>query len=102
MTLFLKRADGFWAYQLAVVVDDATQGISHIVRGSDLLDSTARQIYLQGLLDLPTPIYMHIPVVNNDKGEKLSKQTGALGFDLGEADLLLKRYCQQRNFYNFK
>lgn len=84
----LKRADGFWAYQLAVVVDDGEQDISHIVRGSDLLDSTARQIYLQRLLDLPTPNYMHIPVVTNDKGEKLSKQTGALGFDLKETNLL--------------
>ena len=94
----LKRADGFWAYQLAVVVDDAAQGISHIVRGSDLLDSTARQIYLQGLLDLPTPIYMHIPVVNNDKGEKLSKQTGALGFDLGETDLLTEALLPAAQF----
>jgi glutamyl-Q tRNA(Asp) synthetase len=78
----LKRADGFWAYQLAVVVDDAAQGVTHIVRGADLLDSTARQIYLQRLLRLPTPIYLHVPVVVNQHGEKLSKQTGALELDL--------------------
>lgn len=77
----LKRADGFWAYQLAVVVDDADQGITHVVRGADLLDSTARQIYLQRLLRLPTPLYLHVPVVTNEHGEKLSKQTGAAPFD---------------------
>jgi glutamyl-Q tRNA(Asp) synthetase len=77
----LKRADGFWAYQLAVVVDDAEQGITDIVRGGDLLDSTARQIYLQRLLDFPTPRYLHVPVVANDRGEKLSKQTGARGLN---------------------
>lgn len=77
----LKRADGFWAYQLAVVVDDADQGITHIVRGTDLLESTGRQIYLQRLLGLPTPSYMHVPVVMNEVGEKLSKQTGALALD---------------------
>ena len=73
----LKRADGFWAYQLAVVVDDADQHVSHVVRGADLLDSTPRQIYLQRLLRLPTPHYLHVPVVTNELGEKLSKQTGA-------------------------
>ncbi|MEO0314090.1 MAG: hypothetical protein RI928_546 [Pseudomonadota bacterium] len=78
----LKRADGFWAYQLAVVVDDAEQGVTDVVRGADLLGSTARQIYLQGLLQLPTPRYMHVPVVNNADGEKLSKQTGATPLDL--------------------
>jgi glutamyl-Q tRNA(Asp) synthetase len=77
----LKRADGFWAYQLAVVVDDADQGITHIVRGTDLLESTGRQIYLQRLLGLPTPSYMHVPVVLNEVGEKLSKQTGATALD---------------------
>jgi len=74
----LKRADGFWAYQLAVVVDDAQQGVTHVVRGADLIDSTARQIYLQRLLGVPTPHYLHVPVVRNALGEKLSKQTGAL------------------------
>jgi glutamyl-Q tRNA(Asp) synthetase len=78
----LKRADGFWAYQLAVVVDDAEQGVTDVVRGADLLGSTARQIYLQGLLRLPTPRYMHVPVVNNAAGEKLSKQTGATPLNL--------------------
>lgn len=78
----LKRADGFWAYQLAVVVDDADQGITHIVRGTDLLDSTARQIYLQRLLNIPTPQYLHVPVVVNELGEKLSKQTGARELDM--------------------
>ncbi|QAU35568.1 tRNA glutamyl-Q(34) synthetase GluQRS [Janthinobacterium sp. 17J80-10] len=80
----LKRADGFWAYQLAVVVDDADQGITHIVRGADLLDSTPRQIYLQRLLRKTTPSYMHVPVVTNDAGEKLSKQTGALALNVNE------------------
>jgi glutamyl-Q tRNA(Asp) synthetase len=73
----LKRADGFWAYQLAVVVDDIAQGVTDIVRGADLLDSTPRQIYLQRLLGAPTPRYLHVPVVRNSNGEKLSKQTGA-------------------------
>jgi glutamyl-Q tRNA(Asp) synthetase len=82
----LKRADGFWAYQLAVVVDDAAQGVTHIVRGADLLDSTARQLHLQSLLALPHPSYLHVAVVTNADGEKLSKQTGAQALTLGESD----------------
>ncbi len=78
----LRRADGFWAYQLAVVVDDADQQVTDVVRGADLLESTARQIYLQRLLQLPTPRYLHVPVVANALGEKLSKQTGATALDL--------------------
>jgi glutamyl-Q tRNA(Asp) synthetase len=77
----LKRADGFWAYQIAVVVDDADQQVSDIVRGADLLESTARQIYLQQLLGIPTPRFLHVPVVVNGIGEKLSKQTGAVALD---------------------
>jgi glutamyl-Q tRNA(Asp) synthetase len=84
----LKRADGFWAYQLAVVVDDAAQNITDIVRGADLLDSTPRQIYLQQLLGYPRPRYLHVAVITNPEGEKLSKQTGALAFDRGDNDLL--------------
>ena len=73
----LKRADGVFAYQLAVVVDDAVQGVTDVVRGEDLADSTARQILLQRLLDLPTPRYLHTPLVLTGDGAKLSKQTGA-------------------------
>jgi glutamyl-Q tRNA(Asp) synthetase len=84
----LKRADGFWAYQLAVVVDDAEQGVTDIVRGADLLDSTPRQIYLQRLLGVPTPRYLHVPVVRNANGEKLSKQTGAVAVEAGVPALM--------------
>ena len=78
----LRRADGYWAYQLAVVVDDGDCGISDVVRGADLLDSTARQIHLQRLLGLATPRYLHVPVLLNGRGEKLSKQTGAPALDI--------------------
>jgi glutamyl-Q tRNA(Asp) synthetase len=80
----LKRADGYWAYQLAVVVDDAEQGVTDVVRGADLIDSTPRQIYLQRLLGVPAPRYLHVPVVRNAAGEKLSKQTGAVAVQPGD------------------
>lgn len=78
----LLRADGLWAYQLAVVVDDAAQGITHVVRGQDLADNTARQMVLQAALGLPTPQYLHTPLVLGANGEKLSKQNGAMALDL--------------------
>lgn len=78
----LRRADGLWAYQMAVVVDDAEQGITHVVRGEDLADNTVRQILLQRALGLPTPQYLHTPLVLGANGEKLSKQNGALALDL--------------------
>ena len=81
----LRRADGQFAYQLAVVVDDAAQGVTEVVRGADLLDSTPRQIYLQRLLGLATPRYLHVPVAVDARGEKLSKHTGAQA--IGEEDL---------------
>jgi glutamyl-Q tRNA(Asp) synthetase len=73
----VKRADGLFAYQLAVVVDDAFQGVTHVVRGADLLWNTPRQIYLQTLLGLQTPVYAHVPLIPNAAGQKLSKQTRA-------------------------
>lgn len=78
----LRRGDGFWAYQLAVVVDDADQGITHVVRGADLLDSTERQIYLQHLLGYDTPVYCHVPLRLLASGKKLSKQNSAPAIDL--------------------
>ena len=87
----LKRADGLWAYQLAVVVDDADQGITHVVRGADLTDNTPRQILLQRALGLPTPVYRHTPLVLGANGEKLSKQNGALALDLSDPVAALNR-----------
>jgi glutamyl-Q tRNA(Asp) synthetase len=85
----LKRVDGQFAYQLAVVVDDAAQGITNIVRGADLLNSTTRQIYLQQLLGYTQPHYMHIPIVTNELGQKLSKQTLAAPILVSEASMTL-------------
>lgn len=94
----LKRRDGHYAYQLAVVVDDAFQEISHVVRGSDLWVSTPRQCYLQSLLELPTVNYLHFPVILGDDGHKLSKQTFASAVDDSRACdnlLLALRFLNQ-------
>ncbi|MGJ7904544.1 tRNA glutamyl-Q(34) synthetase GluQRS [Lysobacter sp. 1R34A] len=80
----LRRADGYWAYQLAVVVDDAAQAISDVVRGADLLDSTPRQILLQAALGLPTPRYAHLPLLLDAQGRKLSKSDAARPVDAGD------------------
>ena len=80
----LRRADGLWAYQLAVVVDDAAQGITDVVRGEDLSDNTARQIVLQHALGVPTPRCLHTPLVLGPNGEKLSKQNGATALELSD------------------
>jgi glutamyl-Q tRNA(Asp) synthetase len=83
----LRRADGLWAYQLAVVVDDAWQGVTHVVRGEDLADNTPRQIHLQRALGLPLPRYLHTPLVRAADGEKLSKGHGAKAIVPGTAAL---------------
>jgi glutamyl-Q tRNA(Asp) synthetase len=96
----IKRRDGLFAYQLAVVVDDAEQGVTHIVRGADLLDSTARQIYLQLLFGFITPQYLHVPIVTNDAGQKLSKQTLAPGISATDAVTIIEaalRFLGQAN-----
>ncbi|PKO44796.1 MAG: tRNA glutamyl-Q(34) synthetase GluQRS [Betaproteobacteria bacterium HGW-Betaproteobacteria-3] len=80
----LQRADGYFAYQLAVVVDDAAQGVTDVVRGEDLADNTPRQILLQRALALPTPRYLHTPLVRGANGEKLSKQNGAQALDTSD------------------
>ncbi len=87
----LRRADGLWAYQLAVVVDDAWQQVSHVVRGEDLADNTARQILLQRALALPTPDYLHLPLVLGADGHKLSKQNGATPIDLADPLAALRK-----------
>ncbi|TAK75439.1 MAG: tRNA glutamyl-Q(34) synthetase GluQRS [Aquabacterium sp.] len=87
----LRRADGLWAYQLAVVVDDAQQGVTDVVRGEDLADNTPRQIWLQQCLGLPRPRYLHTPLVLGDNGEKLSKQNGARALDLARPLDALRR-----------
>jgi glutamyl-Q tRNA(Asp) synthetase len=87
----VQRADGAVAYQLAVVVDDLDQGVTDVVRGADLLDSTARQIHLQRILGAPQPRYAHVPVAVNAAGEKLSKQTGAAPLDLADPERELAR-----------
>ncbi|MEX2239580.1 MAG: tRNA glutamyl-Q(34) synthetase GluQRS [Burkholderiales bacterium] len=87
----LLRADGIIAYQLAVVADDMDQGVTDVVRGADLLDSTARQIHLQRLLGARTPHYAHVPVALNAAGEKLAKQTGARPLDLSDPKAELAR-----------
>ena len=90
----LKRADGIWSYQLAVVVDDALQGITHIVRGEDLTDNTARQIWLQQQLHAPRPVYLHLPLVLDARGEKLSKQHGAPAVDVADPLAALRAAAQ--------
>ncbi|OEY96534.1 tRNA glutamyl-Q(34) synthetase GluQRS [Acinetobacter proteolyticus] len=87
----LKRRDGIISYQLAVVVDDYLQGISHVVRGADLLDNTARQIWLGSLLGYPNLSYMHLPLAMNDQGQKLSKQNLAQALDITQAPKLLQQ-----------
>jgi glutamyl-Q tRNA(Asp) synthetase len=87
----LYRADEQFAYQLAVVVDDAEQGVTDVVRGADLLDSTPRQIYLQRLLGYATPRYLHLPAAVNAAGEKLSKQTGAPPIDVARREQELRK-----------
>lgn len=90
----LKRRDGIINYQLAVVVDDYLQGMTHAVRGADLLDNTERQIYLGQLLGYPRLSYMHLPLAMNDQGQKLSKQNLAQALDLTQAPQLLKQALQ--------
>ncbi|TBR12599.1 MAG: tRNA glutamyl-Q(34) synthetase GluQRS [Lysobacter sp.] len=91
----LRRADGLWAYQLAVVVDDADQGITHVVRGADLLDSTPRQILLQRALGLPTPAYAHLPILLDESGCKLSKSSGSTAVDPSDPLPALRRAWRQ-------
>ncbi|UOO92172.1 tRNA glutamyl-Q(34) synthetase GluQRS [Vitreoscilla stercoraria] len=87
----LKRADGWWAYQLAVVVDDAEQGMTHVVRGQDLLVSTPRQLHLQQLLGFSTPHYAHLPLLTNAEGQKWSKQTLAPALNWSAKEALMNQ-----------
>ena len=87
----LRRADGIWAYQLAVVVDDAAQGVTQVVRGEDLLSSTARQRLLGSLLGFPPVEYLHVPLVTDETGQKLSKQNGAQALNLADPLAVLQR-----------
>jgi glutamyl-Q tRNA(Asp) synthetase len=87
----VKRADGIFAYQLAVVVDDAEQGVTQVVRGEDLLDSTPRQIALQRALELPTPEYAHVPLARNADGTKISKRDGAVPLDPDRVEETLEK-----------
>ena len=95
----IKRRDGLFAYQLAVVVDDAMQGITEIVRGADLLDSTPRQIYLQQLLGYHTPTYCHLPLAVDADGNKISKSEGAAKVDIKNRE---KQLCEVLKFLNQK
>lgn len=90
----LQRADGWFSYQLAVVVDDAAQGVTDVVRGEDLADNTARQILLQRALELPRPRYCHLPLVMGADGEKLSKQNGAQAVDVHNPMAVLNAAAQ--------
>ena len=93
----LLRADGFWAYQLAVVADDAAQGVTHVVRGQDLLVSAPRQIWLQRCLGVPTPQYAHLPLLVNARGQKWSKQTLAPALDLARREEWLRQVSAYLN-----
>ncbi|MDD2863170.1 MAG: tRNA glutamyl-Q(34) synthetase GluQRS [Methylococcales bacterium] len=93
----LKRRDNIVAYQFAVVLDDFRQNINHVVRGMDLLHETPKQIFLQQVLNLPTPNYVHVPILVNEKGEKLSKQTLAAAVDLTAPNLVLFNLLQLLN-----
>jgi len=98
----LRRADGHWAYQLAVVVDDAAQNMTHIVRGQDLLSSTARQQWLAQVLGLNTPSVMHVPLVIDDNGVKLSKQNGALAINTNDPMPVLQAAWRHLGFFDVK
>jgi glutamyl-Q tRNA(Asp) synthetase len=92
--MVIRRADGMWAYQLAVVIDDADQSISHIVRGQDLLSSTPKQIYLQEILGFKTPHYGHLPLILDEAGQKLSKSSSACPVDVNDPQPALRRVWQ--------